>query len=54
MFDNLPTDPVQWVQAFESMSGISKGAFWFFVVAVSAKIGGDGVARIIRALRGKE
>jgi len=51
--DNLPTDPSQWVAAFKEMSTISKTAFWVFVGAVSLKIGGDGLARVLRALRGK-
>lgn len=50
MFDNLPTDPAQWVAAFRELDGISKVAFWVFVVAIALKIGGESLERIIRAL----
>ena len=43
-------NPMEWVQAFQSVSIISKVAFWFFVVAVAARIGGESIAKIIRAL----
>lgn len=53
MFDKLcDFDPVVWVNAFESMSGFSKGAFWTFVIAIAAWIGGDGISKIVRAVRG--
>lgn len=53
MLENLPTDPIQWVQAFEAMSGVSKAAFWIFVIAVALRIGGDKLALLIGALRGR-
>ena len=53
MFDKLcEFDPIIWVNAFEAMSGFSKGMCWVFVGAIALWIGGEGAAKIIRATRG--
>jgi hypothetical protein len=53
VFDSVPS-PVELVRAFKELGAFSQAAFWVFVVAVAAKIGGGDIARIIKAIRGKE